>query len=67
MAGQVVRCELGREVVRLAGQDHGAVALPDHERLVPVGVPGRGENPDPGQDLHLAVDLLVGRAGEVDE
>ena len=32
------RAELGRKVVRLAGQHHRAVALPYHQRLVPGGV-----------------------------
>ena len=37
----MVRSELGCEVVRLPGEDHGAVALPDDQRLVPIGMPGR--------------------------
>lgn len=38
MASQVIRCEVGGEVVCLAGEDHGAVGLPDYQRLVTVGV-----------------------------
>jgi hypothetical protein len=34
---------------------------------VAVGVAGCRDHPDPGQDLGLAVQHLVGRAGEVDQ
>lgn len=57
--GEVVRAELRGEVARLTGQDHCAVGLAHHQRLVAGGVPRYWHDPDVGEDLRLAVDFLI--------
>ncbi|SOE33762.1 hypothetical protein SAMN05442782_10838 [Streptomyces sp. OK228] len=59
LAGQLVRRELGCEVVRLSGEDHSAVALPKDQRLMPLGVPGCRDDPDARPDLGLTSEFLV--------
>lgn len=67
LSGQVVRRELGREVVCLTGEDHGAVASPEDQRLMPLSVAGRRNDPDSRPELGLTGEFLVNRSGEVDE
>jgi hypothetical protein len=67
VAGQLLRCEVGSEVVCLAGEYYCAVALPEGQRLVPFGVTRRRNDPDTGLDLDLAGDFLVGSTREVDQ
>src|SRR5690242_21932883 len=46
LAGQLVGCEVGGEVVRLAGEDYRAVGLPDDQRLMLLGMPWCRNAPD---------------------
>lgn len=67
MASQVIRCEVGCEVVCLAGKDQSAVALPDRQRLVTVGVARGRDDPYSWPDLGFSGDLFIGGAREVDK
>ncbi|TWG04686.1 hypothetical protein FHX80_113155 [Streptomyces brevispora] len=74
-AGQLLGREVGSEGVCLTGKDYCAVALPEDQRLMPLGVPGRRDDPDSGPDvrsqkiwieevyLTWALSVLLGRVG----
>ncbi|QHZ00042.1 hypothetical protein SSPS47_33620 [Streptomyces sp. S4.7] len=53
--------------MRLAGEDHGAVGLPEDQRLMSPGVPGCWNDPDPRPDLGLTGEFLIGHGGEIDQ
>lgn len=67
LTGEHVGAVRGGGVVALPGDDDGAVAATDHDRLVARRVPGRGDDQHAGQYLGLAVELLVAQPGRVDE
>lgn len=67
LAGHLVGGEVRNEVVRLAGEDHAAVGLPEDQRLMPWGVPWRRDDPDSRPHLGFTGELLIGRGGEIDQ
>ena len=67
LAGQLVGCEVGGELVRLAGEDYRAVGLPEDQRLMPLGVPWGRNDPDARPDLLLTGEFLIGRGREIDQ
>src|SRR5262245_10730077 len=51
----------------LPSENHSAIVAADSQTLVPRGVPWRREDPDTGEDLGLAVELLVHRSWMLDQ
>src|SRR5215475_2244593 len=54
-------------VLALAGDDDRAIGATNDERLVAVGVPGRGHDENTRQHLEVAIDLLIPHSGRIDE
>src|SRR4030095_7050323 len=65
--GELVTPEGGGRVVCLPGQNHRAVSAADGQALVARGMPWRRQDPDTGEDLGIAVQLLVHRTWIVDQ